>query len=268
MPVKAREIICASCGKAALRFGPGAKYCKPCSEVAAEKRKSEWYGNNKDRQLKAQRKRAREMYPQVAQAVRIAGAERSTNENLAWEKHKPNLLWMVKICVPFAYSVSKNFIYGFSNWHVYKRKESRNYRDAITQSLKAAIKGRKIARNKLWISLFIEKPNHRGDAINVVDAVCDAIKDATGLDDRWYSIRHLDWKIAKRDPHLLIEIGQESTEDVQACSACGELLPYSDFHANKRNKYGITRVCRGCHKAGRDMLKAQNVTVSPLVGEG
>lgn len=125
--------------------------------------------------------------------------------------------------------------------HVFLRQESRKARTDLTLLFRSALRGRKVAHNKLWVRIFVEKPSGKGDAINVVDLVCDAIKDAIdGLDDNWFSLSGLDWAIVKRDPQIYIEIGQESDEDVLACAYCGKLKKIEEFRKNGRDG------CRQC----------------------
>ena len=57
-------------------------------------------------------------------------------------------------------------------------------------------------------------PNHRGDAINCMDLVADAVEIATGLDDRWYGISGLTWEKRPDRPEMHVWIGQSDLEDV------------------------------------------------------
>jgi hypothetical protein len=115
--------------------------------------------------------------------------------------------------------------------------------------MQSALRGRDIKQNKLWIDLFVQKPDARGDAVNLVDLVCDALKKAAGVDDRWFSIRHLDWEIVKVNPQIFVGLGQEEVSDVQACSCCGRLLTFDAFGKRKSNKSGIGRVCYECRRS-------------------
>lgn len=161
----------------------------------------------------------------------------------------PSLEWIVGITFPFSYSLSKNAIWSFGKGgHVFLRKKSKSAREEITLILREALSKSKvqIVQNKLWISLFVEKPNAKGDAVNVIDLVCDAIKDASNLDDRWYSIKRLDWTINKIDPKVHLTIGQENSVQIQACSNCGRLLSFDNFGSHKGNRFGLSRICKGC----------------------
>jgi hypothetical protein len=106
------------------------------------------------------------------------------------------------------------------------------------------------------VSIFVQKTNHRGDAINVIDLVCDAIKDAVGLDDRWYSLSSVDWEIVKANPRIFISIGQDSDEDCQVCSHCGDIKALSAFNRNVHARMGVTRICKDCRVAGRKLAKS------------
>jgi hypothetical protein len=167
----------------------------------------------------------------------------------------PGLGWYVKIAVPFQWAGSKNALYAIRGRGGTKRylaltKEVRSYRSALIQELQLALRGVKIVHNKLWLDLFVEKSNHKGDAVNFIDTVCDALKVATGLDDRWFAIRRLDWSVNKDQPRLLIGIGQErGSEDAQVCSYCGRILGFEQFSRNRTMKSGYSRICRDCHGA-------------------
>jgi hypothetical protein len=183
-------------------------------------------------------------------AIRKAGIELSERTDLAFEAPRPDLLWVARFKVPFSWSASKNHIYGIGGHHVHKRAASRQMSDAIALATRSALRSQNVVQNKLWVGLHVEKPNQRGDGINVVDLVCDGIKIGADIDDRWFCLSFLDWSINKRDPHILIQIGQESDANVQACSHCGRLLTFDCFVKKANTKNGIDRACRDCRSAG------------------
>jgi hypothetical protein len=157
--------------------------------------------------------------------------------------------------VPFSYSASKNYIHALArSGHVFLRRKSKSKRVEITTAIRDSLGDRRVAHNKIWIDILVQKPNHRGDAINVVDLVCDAVKDAIPVDDRWFCIRRLDWQIVKYDPQLIIGIGQESAEDAQVCSYCGQIKPLERFNKDKRRRLGVEHVCRDCRRRGRVLM--------------
>lgn len=164
----------------------------------------------------------------------------------------PELEWLVKFSLPFSWVASKNATYGRGvdrGNRIFIKSGVRQYRDQITALTKQAMRGITLRHAKLWLDIFVEKPANKGDAVNVVDLVCDAIKHAIPLDDRWYSIRRLDWSINKADPHLFIGLGQETgATDSKACSYCGEISPLSDFTFSKSGNLGRANICIRCRK--------------------
>lgn len=62
---------------------------------------------------------------------------------------------------------------------------------------------------KLWIAIHLEKRQADSDAANVVDIVCDAVQDATGLNDCWYSLGCVDWSIKTTNPLMRLVVWQE-----------------------------------------------------------
>jgi hypothetical protein len=229
---------CRRCGTHFQSPHPRHFYCEPCSESQDLKRK------RLDR-VKVSHSRQRDR-------GRDKGKEISAQHalTLADGLEAPVLGWYVRFAVPFSYSASKNAIYALRRkGHVALRREAREYRDAITLAARSALRDRTIVRHKLWIDLFVEKADHKGDAVNVVDTVCDAIKVAIDLDDRWFCIRRVDWSVNKYEPQILIGISQElGAIDSQVCSYCGRILPFSAFSKNVGNLHGISRTCRECKR--------------------
>lgn len=76
-------------------------------------------------------------------------------------------------------------------------------RSSMTSADRAAIQGR-----KLWVNIVVTKKDRRTDAVNVIDGVCDAVQAATGLDDRWYTVR-CDWEIGDR-PRIVVELSLDA----------------------------------------------------------
>lgn len=64
-------------------------------------------------------------------------------------------------------------------------------------------------RGVLWLRIHVYLPHHKGDAINCLDLVADAVEKGTGLDDRWYEIRSLTWEIDRANPRMVVDIGQD-----------------------------------------------------------
>src|SRR6185369_15395721 len=151
------------------------------------------------------------------------------------------------VAIPFSYAASKNHIYGMTRrGHKYLRKEAVAFQQELEFKIKAALRDTKVAHNKVWIDILVQKSNHRGDAVNVLDLVCDAAKRAVGVDDRWFSIRRLDWQITKTDPKIFVGVSQDSDIDCQVCSYCGRILPLDSFCKDRDAKLGVSRECKEC----------------------
>jgi hypothetical protein len=226
-------MLCEDCQKPTRQANAMQRYCPGCSRRRDAAR-------TKVDTRASRRSGARE------QSLKEAGRRISEAESMVWpaDEH-PELLWVVRIAMPFTYAASKNHIWATNaNGYVYNRSESTSFREDLTERIRRARPP--VVRAKLYLDVMVEKPNHEGDAVNVVDLVCDAVKDAIDLDDRWYSIRRLDWVISKRAPRLMVGLGQADEEDHQICSYCGRILPYAYFRPS-RSQTGVGRTCADCN---------------------
>lgn len=240
-------MVCADCGGETVRRSPSQRYCPACSGARSTARKRAWV----ERHGRAPITDAPKRYAADKSAIVAAGAATSLDARaniLGWtDDELPPAHKLVRVALPFDYAVSKNAIHRVGRGgHVYARRESNAYRDALILALRRG--GEHWFQAKLWLDIFVEKPDHRGDAVNVVDLVCDAVKVATGVDDRWFSIVRLDWAIVKENPRLIVGIRQDAMEDQQVCSHCGRALPRTaeHFHRNRSAKAGFGRQCREC----------------------
>lgn len=165
---------------------------------------------------------------------------------------RARMAWSLRIRVPFSYALSKNAVWSMAQGggHVFMRKKASQARSVVRDTLASALSESGIApvEAKVFIDIFVQKPNHKGDAINVIDSVCDGIKDALGVDDRWFSIRGLDWEVVKTDPMIIIGVGQEAREHHRVCSACGRIMPLDAFGKRSGMRLGSSRECLECRR--------------------
>jgi hypothetical protein len=219
-------------------------YCEPCSDARRVACQAKWARKNPPSKAQTDGWRSKTALKITANGLALNAEQRM---GIAWVEPVA-LAWSARIAVPFSYAASKNHIYAMNKGgHVMLRRESRAIRDGVTVAIRSAIKGMPLVNNKVWIDILVQKPDNRGDAINVVDLVCDGLKVGLGVDDRWFSIRRLDWQIVKDQPALYIGVGQEhGVEHAQACSSCGLIRPLTAFGKNARNKYGVVRNCKEC----------------------
>lgn len=139
--------------------------------------------------------------------------------------------------------------------HVYMREEIKEVRDELIFQLRAA--GGEWFDGKVWIDLFVEKPDARSDAINVLDLICDAVKVAIEVDDRWFSIRRVDWSVVKFEPRIYVAVTQAVSEHHRVCSYCGVIKPLGDFAKNRSGPHGHGRECSRCRNALRSFRPAE-----------
>lgn len=249
--------VCLLCKSPCVRKHVMQKYCSSCSEIRDRERKRLWFRSHP--LTRSQLDKRMERNAELREATIKAGAKMSEGQSIAWDTSTPKLSWIIRIAIPFSYAFSKNHIYALVHrGHIALRKESKKKRDALTTLFADAIRqsGRKIVRNKLWVDLLVQKPDHRGDAINVLDCICDGLRHATGLDDRWFCVRKLDWEIVKTEPRIYVGIGQEDCAECIVCSTCGRILDLERFCRNSYGPSGRHRVCRECMSAGRLAIKS------------
>lgn len=149
--------------------------------------------------------------------------------------------------LPYTSALSKNRLFkGYRRGGgFFTPKDVIVTKETIKQKIKESLQGRVFVDNKIYVSIFVAKPNARGDAINVIDSLMDAIQDAIGVNDKWYSIQRLDWTISRLNPFIFVSIGQKN-EPLESCRYCGRLLPLSFFTKNASRKNGVTQECKEC----------------------
>lgn len=122
-----------------------------------------------------------------------------------------DFVWSTAITVPFNLALSKNRMWRTTVRNgravTYIPRDSKDEHDRIALAFLAR-RCPIIPKTKLWLSLFVEKPDNKSDAFNFLDVIADAVKDGLGLDDRWYSSDFIDWAIQKDMPRIFIRVGQ------------------------------------------------------------
>jgi len=222
--------ICKRCKQECPRRGPVQKYCVPCSEISDLARKTKWAREHPQKRSpeaiqKIKRNREYEQQNLIKKGLELNNKSKS---NITWfSDGEPDLLRFVRIAVPFSWNYSKNRLWSMNRrgGHVFIRREIVSTKNALIAIIKDASKSVKFFYGKVWVDIFVQKPNNTGDAINVLDTIADCIKKAIGIDDRYFSIRRLDWEIVKTDPKIFIGIGQEIETPHFVCSYCGRHLP-------------------------------------------
>jgi hypothetical protein len=227
---------CKECGIETARRAPVQKYCLPCSDKRDIMRKTKWakeHPQKVDPVKLAARREAKDA--RVRERGEIISHE--NRSNITWmATNEPDIQRVVRTAFPFTWGFSKNRIYslGPKYGHVFIREEGRQLRHAVGLQIKRAMGDMKFYKGKVWLDIMVQKPDNKGDAVNVVDTICDIVKHAIGIDDRYFSIRRLDWEIVKTKPMIFIGIGQEIGSDHFVCAYCGRHLPLKRISAQRR----------------------------------
>lgn len=93
----------------------------------------------------------------------------------------------------------------------------------------------------LHLDIHVVRPDKRGDPINCLQAISDAVQEGIGVDDRWYSA-NISWSLDRENPRVEVALSQVVTEEHNICSRCAELLPATAFWKNQSR-------CKPCQKA-------------------
>jgi len=225
--------LCAICEKPFVTTWARQKHCASCGQAA--------------RDAAGKRGVAARKASQSAALAEIQETLGKQHTSLLDAFERPDYEWVKAFSVPYSLAASKNRRWSLNGKSgVYLSKSVRSYSDMIIAATKAAMRGQTVVQNKLWLSFYVEKENQRSDAVNVVDTLCDAIKVALDLDDRWFCIDRVDWCVKKHDQNIIIKIGQTSLEHAIVCSHCGQIKELSHFTKRASGPFGHSRVCREC----------------------
>lgn len=78
----------------------------------------------------------------------------------------------------------------------------------LEAELTKGLKGCKLYVNRVYLDIMVHKSRNTVDAINFLDAVADCLKRVCGVDDKWYSVKSLDWSLDKANPRIVVKIYQ------------------------------------------------------------
>ena len=199
---------------------------------------------------------------QKKHADRIAGARKKYREEcdaassreahcVAGMPHVPPMVEATRFRIPFFKELSKNrFLRRGWRGGVYIPDDTRKAFDYSLALARDALKDFRLRGKpgKVWVALMVQKPNMKSDAINMVDAVCDILKDALEIDDCWFSLKYVDWEIKRVNPEILVEVSVSRTTETRLCNRCWGEKDVAEF-----TKAGL--LCGGCKRKGGKPLK-------------
>jgi hypothetical protein len=243
--------LCPVCKQRGFKKEKNRQMCRECSDARSRQRGRDWARHNPEQKtVRRERQKVRQV------KIAVAGLDRQQPAGITWPADgEPDLAWLVRVSVPFDWSFSKNAVWrNVGRGHVILGEEAKASRDRLIAAIERTMAGQMVVEHRVWLDIMVEKPSHRGDAINVLDTVADALKVAIRLDDVWFSVRRLDWRIVSDQPRLYVGFGQEvGAVDSQHCCHCGLLLAQGEEHftRNRSTRTGWSRECRACRAATR-----------------
>lgn len=114
-----------------------------------------------------------------------------------------------KFDIPYDPHLSKNKRYAFYK-SKHKSPEHKNAQKMVTLSyLKEARFFKAPKKGKFWVGYTWYRESMRGDAINFLNPICDAIKTCLDFDDNYFCVSFIEWEIDKKKPRIEIEIKYE-----------------------------------------------------------
>ena len=231
-------ISCKACGTTTPRRGPKQSYCPPCSAAKQAETQRNWMRRHRPSRAVEKRKRERQITSQI-----VRGAHNSlppSGPDWMNDYPVPAFVRYMQVSIPYDQNWSKNAMWRFGGrGHVYVRQDVGALRDSLAWTIRSLMT-EPWPKARTWLDILVEKPNHRSDATNVVDTVCDAVQDGLRVPDNWFSIRRLEWLIVKFNGQIHIGIGQASVGEERVCHRCGRVFDRS------LNFQGNGRVCATC----------------------
>lgn len=193
------------------------EYCIGCSAIkskeASTKAKKKWQSEKAQAHKKGAYTR-----------LRAAGKERSADIEIG--EYDPNTAHGIKLVLAFTRDFSKNKMVVW-NGRIMRKRETNDAKEQLTWEVAAT--NHTFYQGKVWLDICIYQPTHTGDALNYLDVMADAVADAIGVDDRWFSVRRIDWQIDKADPRIVLVVTQCVTEHHAICQTCGAQTPVKNF---------------------------------------
>lgn len=105
-------------------------------------------------------------------------------------------------------NLSKNARLAQGRRRFYIKPEAKRAEDRLHYELKKGIGRVAFSTNKVYIDIKVFKPRVNTDAINFIDAIADVLKVVIKVDDRWFSLKGLDWELDRENPRIIVKLYQ------------------------------------------------------------
>lgn len=133
------------------------------------------------------------------------------------------MIRLKSLSIPYTFALSKNSVRTTKTGLRYLSRETKKAQQDIVDAL--CDTSLQWISGPVYITITVEKTKLLVDAINVVDLVADAIKKGIGVDDAWFHLDGVYWKIVDKDPQIHIKIKQTCKSPQQLCLKCRKIVP-------------------------------------------
>lgn len=122
---------------------------------------------------------------------------------------------LASVKVTYNSNLSKNARIANRFKGFYIKPEAKRAEAVLEHELTIALKRVKLYNNKVYLDIFVMKPRTNIDAINFLDAIADVLKRVTGVDDKWYSVKSIDWAVDTKQPYIVVKLYQPERRDLK-----------------------------------------------------
>ncbi len=226
---------CVDCGCKFMAKVARMTRCNTCQRKRDAEYFVEWRKINPD--WKKRRANRQKEYNRI----RAAAARSMLVEKKVVMPERIGVTALERFIISWDAGLSKNELYGRKPGAIFLRDRARKLKQAIISMVVLKTGGRWPV-GKIWVDIIVQKDSQKADAVNVVDILCDAIKDGIGVDDKWFSLGLVDWEVSKIAPKIVFQIYRYHSEPKRVCYSCGEVRDASEFW--KRSAGGMCLRCR------------------------
>ena len=101
---------------------------------------------------------------------------------------------------------SKNRWIGIRNGRIYTTNEFKDYLIICGQYLMTQGVKREWKEGKIIINIWVRTPRNNYDSHNIIPALCDALEDYLGINDKWFLPRIMDFEVRPDNSGIDVEI--------------------------------------------------------------
>ena len=181
---------------------------------------------------------------------------------------KPKLSVLVEVPYDTGWSDNRIWIARAGSYARRMSPDAATRKHLLSLKIREALRGRQFFRNRILVTLHVDKPDHGSDAHNCVKLVLDAVENGIGVDDRWFVLSGPTWGIRPSEPVIRVRVEQRDAWDACACSGCGAVLPADQFPPSTLHQ-GRCPSCRKADgRATRERARRRRLGPGPSLDAG